>query len=460
MPSHAYPARATDAASSTGTSTAVTQAGGGVGNAANLDASGLTGAGAGPKPMLRFGSQGPAVSGLQSLLNGQGASLVVDGIFGALTQGAVRAFQSVASLVVDGVVGPQTWGALSAIAPSAPSLVPDEAPAEANAAAASGATQASEAAPEGPTQGGGQADSAGVSSSGDVLLDEMDFFTRSWTAPSAAFDPYVSSKRLSTGLALPLAGLGTLQGEGKATHDLALGGLADGSLLAIVYQADLPAALRQLPATDPDRARIAQVAAGVNEAIFIPTADQTRGILVVRDGTSSESRTLATLLGHELNHYRSRGAADPVLMSSALDLPGAGAGMDAESVASTRQSFIDEIAAQHVEWSIAWDIRLARQQMDGSAAPLPEPAALLGACLDFVQAEAIGGTAYDPVGYWASLDKRSPEAVEQQIKAWLPLVAYRTLSADPMRDAAAKMVFFGAALATPKWPSDGLGQNI
>jgi hypothetical protein len=90
----------------------------------------------------------------------------------------------------------------------------------------------------------------------------------------------------------------------------------------------------------------------------------------------------------------------------------------------------------------------------------PGPAALMGACLDVVQAEAIGGTAYDPVGYWALLDQRSPEAVEQQIRAWLPLVAYRTLSADLTRDAAAKMDFFGAALVMPKWPSDGLGQDI
>ena len=38
--------------------------------------------------------------------------LVVDGVFGPLTDQAVREFQQGAGLVVDGIVGPLTWGAL------------------------------------------------------------------------------------------------------------------------------------------------------------------------------------------------------------------------------------------------------------------------------------------------------------------------------------------------------------
>jgi V8-like Glu-specific endopeptidase len=72
------------------------------------------------RPTLRRGSQGPAVTELQTRLNtwlmrtpSAGLPLIiVDGAFGSKTDGAVRAFQRAMNLQVDGVVGPQTWGAL------------------------------------------------------------------------------------------------------------------------------------------------------------------------------------------------------------------------------------------------------------------------------------------------------------------------------------------------------------
>ena len=74
----------------------------------------------GARPILRFGSRGPVVQELQARLNlwlartpGTGmAPLAMDGIFGAKTLAAVRAFQRSRGLQVDGVVGPLTWGAL------------------------------------------------------------------------------------------------------------------------------------------------------------------------------------------------------------------------------------------------------------------------------------------------------------------------------------------------------------
>ncbi|MFY1598590.1 peptidoglycan DD-metalloendopeptidase family protein [Micromonospora sp. WMMD737] len=61
---------------------------------------------------LREGNSGDLVRGLQTALNARGASLLVDGGFGAVTTSAVRNFQSRNGLVVDGLVGPVTWSVL------------------------------------------------------------------------------------------------------------------------------------------------------------------------------------------------------------------------------------------------------------------------------------------------------------------------------------------------------------
>ena len=53
---------------------------------------------------LRKGSRGESVKRLQSLLN-----LLVDGIFGKLTDEAVREFQTANGLKPDGIVGDETW---------------------------------------------------------------------------------------------------------------------------------------------------------------------------------------------------------------------------------------------------------------------------------------------------------------------------------------------------------------
>jgi len=59
------------------------------------------------KPWLRQGSGGDAVKELQRALG-----IAVDGVFGRLTERAVREFQFTHDLPVDGVVGPQTWAKL------------------------------------------------------------------------------------------------------------------------------------------------------------------------------------------------------------------------------------------------------------------------------------------------------------------------------------------------------------
>jgi peptidoglycan hydrolase-like protein with peptidoglycan-binding domain len=62
-----------------------------------------------PFPLVRRGDRDHPVATLQHLLRAHGQNIAVDGIFGPITEGAVRAVQTGNGLVVDGIVGPQTW---------------------------------------------------------------------------------------------------------------------------------------------------------------------------------------------------------------------------------------------------------------------------------------------------------------------------------------------------------------
>jgi peptidoglycan hydrolase-like protein with peptidoglycan-binding domain len=64
-------------------------------------------------PLLRQGDTGGEVFVLQYLLNGRGAAITVDGIFGVGTRSAVVAYQDSRGLTKDGVVGPNTWTSLT-----------------------------------------------------------------------------------------------------------------------------------------------------------------------------------------------------------------------------------------------------------------------------------------------------------------------------------------------------------
>jgi peptidoglycan hydrolase-like protein with peptidoglycan-binding domain len=90
----------------------------GVVDAATFDALGATSV---PDPapstsrLVRLGSTGPVVVEVQSLLAEAGFSPgVIDGIFGSLTDSAVRSFQSASGLTIDGIVGEATLQALGA----------------------------------------------------------------------------------------------------------------------------------------------------------------------------------------------------------------------------------------------------------------------------------------------------------------------------------------------------------
>ncbi|MET9317128.1 penicillin-insensitive murein endopeptidase [Kribbella sp. NPDC003505] len=64
-------------------------------------------------PTQSSGNRGADVQAIQFLLQYAGQSVDADGVFGATTVTAAKAFQTAKGLGVDGVVGPQTWGALT-----------------------------------------------------------------------------------------------------------------------------------------------------------------------------------------------------------------------------------------------------------------------------------------------------------------------------------------------------------
>ena len=63
------------------------------------------------EPTLKKGSKKPEVKDLQEALKALGFSGVgkVDGVFGAATEKAVKAFQASVGIEADGIVGPLTW---------------------------------------------------------------------------------------------------------------------------------------------------------------------------------------------------------------------------------------------------------------------------------------------------------------------------------------------------------------
>lgn len=62
------------------------------------------------RPTLRRGAIGEWVKHIQ-----QRAHVSVDGIYGAITEAAIRALQRAHGLVPDGIVGPKTWGMVDAL---------------------------------------------------------------------------------------------------------------------------------------------------------------------------------------------------------------------------------------------------------------------------------------------------------------------------------------------------------
>ncbi|MFM5892642.1 MAG: peptidoglycan-binding domain-containing protein [Dolichospermum sp.] len=61
-----------------------------------------------PMPVISFGNSGISVRVLQKLLVSNGYGIPVDGVFGLITEAAVKAFQNRRTLSADGMVGQRT----------------------------------------------------------------------------------------------------------------------------------------------------------------------------------------------------------------------------------------------------------------------------------------------------------------------------------------------------------------
>lgn len=75
---------------------------------------------------IRRGAKGAAVTTAQGMLLRHGYDIVADGIFGAITETAVKAFQRRVGLDDDGVVGPKTWAALADGLPDVETEAPEK----------------------------------------------------------------------------------------------------------------------------------------------------------------------------------------------------------------------------------------------------------------------------------------------------------------------------------------------
>lgn len=58
---------------------------------------------------VKRGSTGKEVRELQSRLRREDLDIVVDGVFGAATELAVKIYQGGQHIYTDGIVGPKTW---------------------------------------------------------------------------------------------------------------------------------------------------------------------------------------------------------------------------------------------------------------------------------------------------------------------------------------------------------------
>jgi hypothetical protein len=459
----------TDAAEGLGTLLGL---GGGLGTENTLP---TTGGGGGDRPMLRLGSRGDDVRTCQRRLNLKGADLVEDGAFGPKTDGAVRSFQSSNGLAADGVVGPLTWAALDAglgaapakgeggeVGPNGPvmGLVEGEKDENGPGGGLVPITQPAAAKPKPARELRTQAEIKKDES--ERTLDEIDTTFDGMMADTTEFAPFVAAGFLEASFANVLALMRDMGGQTQYSYIQAKESLADGSLLGMVQASQRNNLInRRLGPNDPDRAEFLQAAPTANGAVFHPNRSRTKGLILLGAKHNGLTREVLLDLAHELNHLANLKSQAKVEADDSKDTQIGTGTRTAEQMADTRRTFINELVARHDEWWCAQTIRADRLGMVTSDIDEPHPSNLLAACFAFADnAAQTSPGAYDPWGMWAELAGRGDDSMEQQVRAWMPLVSHEQISANPYRDAAAKANFLAASTAPMGAEVDGLGSRI
>jgi hypothetical protein len=374
---------------------------------------------------LSYGSQGPDVIYLQRRLNLFGANLVEDGIFGPLTNQAVKQFQAVHAPPVDGIVGTITWGALE------------------NDPATPGQKFVSS----------GQANATNSTFNGAVVSNFVPGLVAQITPPPllvnmpvGPFANFVNTNLIDHSIAALLNDLLIRFPTAPFATDaanFALQELGNGNLVGMVLDTQVGQLLPRLPASQHNTINNIQANGLNNPGEYHQFFSQgiIRGFIVMDDVQMNNAqlpgptRDLTQLmLVHELNHHRNRNNAQiligqPITSQEYVDVPLALQRRQPLQTRDVRELFIMELTARHVAY-------LVEQERFSSLGQPTQPlqsGQFFNAAIDFARNDP---NAYHDNGYMATLAARNPDDdFRRQVAIWMHNLRNQQFHSDPQQNA-------------------------